>query len=71
MSFDVRALDWLRGHHTTISTTATVDGNVLLPPALRRRLVSTGELQRVVAGSYVFGGVPVDELARCAAVCTS
>ena len=71
MSFDQRALHWLRAHHATISATATVAGDAVLLLEVRRRLVASGQLERVVVGSYAFAGVDLDELARCAAVCMS
>ena len=68
-SIDQQSLAWLRTHHATISTGALQDSGVSLDQ--RKRLVEAGMLRRVVDGAYAFTGRDLDELARCAAVCTS
>jgi len=65
VSFSPIALAWLGTHHGTIA------GDPALPVAERRRLVRAGQLSRVVHGAYRFAAAPDDELARCAAICTS
>jgi hypothetical protein len=69
MSLDLRSLAWLREHHATISSTVLDDFGVSRDT--RRRLVASGVLERVVDGGYRFTGVGEDEMARCAALCTS
>ena len=62
-------VNWMRGHRGTVSTDALEADGVSVDQ--RKRLVGAGVLQRVVDGGYVFAGAPADELARCAALCTS
>lgn len=68
-SLDRQALSWLRAHHATISTDALDDAGVSLDQL--KYLVEVGTLQRIIDGAYAFAGVESDELARCAALCTS
>jgi hypothetical protein len=66
---DRRVVSWLRSHHATVAS-ATLDAcDVSLDQ--RKRLVRAGTLSRVVDGAYAFNGVNIDELGRCAALCTS
>jgi very-short-patch-repair endonuclease len=71
VALDHRALSWLRDHHATIATSATVDDALILRTDARRRMVEAGLLRRVVTGAYVFAATPEDELVRCTALCTS
>jgi very-short-patch-repair endonuclease len=68
-SLDRRITDWMRTHQTTVSVPFLDASGV--SPTQRRRLVRTGVIERVVNGAYRFAGVEEDELARCAALCTS
>jgi hypothetical protein len=66
---DRRVVAWLKSHHATVASATLVDNDVSLDQ--RKRLVGAGTLSRVVDGAYVFNGVAIDELGRCAALCTS
>ena len=67
-SLDARSLSWMRTHHATIPT-----GELARETTLdqRRAMVASGLLERLVDGAYGFGGVDIDELAQCAALCGS
>ena len=68
-ALDAMAITWLRQHHSTISSAALEASNVTVDQ--RDALVQSGLLVRIVDGAYGLGGVEPDELARCAALCTS
>jgi hypothetical protein len=68
-SLDRHALTWLHDHHATISSEALRASGVTLDQ--RKHLVHSGLLERVVDGAYALGAVDIDELERCAALCTS
>jgi very-short-patch-repair endonuclease len=68
-SLDSRVTSWMRDHHATISSHALVAAGISTPQ--RDRLVAAGVIERVVDGAYRFVGARDDELARCAALCTS
>ncbi len=68
-SLDSRITSWMRDHHATISSHALVAAGISIPQ--RDRLVAAGVIERVVDGAYRFVGARDDELARCAALCTS
>jgi hypothetical protein len=67
-SLDRHALTWLHDHHATISSEALRASGVTLDQ--RKHLVHSGLLERVVDGAYALGAVDIDELERCAALCT-
>ena len=68
-TLDRRAVAWLQQHHGTISAVEMDAAGITLD--MRKHLVSSGVLTRVVDGGYRFGGSVDDELTRCAALCTS
>lgn len=68
-NLDRRVADWMRSHRATVPT--SVLDAVGLSESQRRRLVSSGVLERVVDGGYHFAGVEPGELSRCAALCGS
>jgi very-short-patch-repair endonuclease len=68
-SLDRHALSWLHDHHATISSEALRASGVTLDR--RKNLVRSGLLERVGDGAYALGAVDVNELERCAALCTS
>lgn len=63
------SIDWLRTHHTTISSEALTRFGISIDQ--RKRMVASGVLRRVVDGGYTFGGVDDAESLRCAALCSS
>ena len=69
-TLDRRALAWLRRHHATISV-AEMDAAGITHGRAQAPRAASGVLTRVVDGGYRFGGAVDDELARCAALCTS
>jgi len=67
-ALDHDAIAWMRSDHATIlARSETTDVSL----DQRRRLVAGGVLERVVDGAYAFAGVARNELARCAALCSS
>jgi very-short-patch-repair endonuclease len=67
--FDGQVLAWLRTHHATVSSAVLEAAGVSIDQ--RERLVQRGVLQRVVRGAYHHTVTELDELGRCAAVCTA
>lgn len=63
------SIAWMKTHHATISSAELQKAGVTRDQ--RRALVELGALQRLVDGAYVFAGTEPDELARCAALCSS
>jgi very-short-patch-repair endonuclease len=68
-SLDHSVAEWMRQHHSIVSSSALAALGV--SNGQRRRLVGAGVLERVVDGAYRFAGRELDDLARSAAICTS
>ena len=63
------SLEYLEAHHGIAS--AEVLRSLGLSPFTVRRLVEAGNLEPVLRGVYRMPAVPLDEAARCAAVCAA
>lgn len=67
--FTRQALDHLARHHGVADAASLHDAGMSTHAI--RELVGAGNLEPVLRGAYRMPAVPLDELARCAAVCTA